>query len=116
MREGKVRLFGKDYPACLSTRLLVKIQEKTGKSFAEGINELLSTNNIDGMFWLLSEMLEAGKKYHDLVGDQTAEPPTREELLDLVGFDDYSALAEAIYGAATTTATADVDVESDEKN
>lgn len=116
MREGKVKLFGKEYPACLSTRLMMKISEKTGKGFAEGINDLLTTDNIDGMFWLLAEMLEAGKKYHDLVGDNTPEPPSKEVLMDLIGMDDYSPLAEAIYDAATTTAAADVDVESDEKN
>ena len=116
MREGKVKLFGKEYPACLSTRLMVKIQEKTEKSFAQGINELLSTANIDGMFWLLSEMLIAGKKYHDLIGENTPEPPSRDELLDLIGFDDYKALSEAIYEAATNTAEADVDVEADGKN
>lgn len=116
MREGKVRLFGKEYPACLSTRLMVKIAEKTDKPFAEGIDELLSTNNIDGMFWLLAEMLEAGKKYHDLIGEQTPEPPSKDALLDLIGLDDYTALSEAIYDAAMTTAAADVDVETDEKN
>lgn len=116
MREGKVKLFGKEYPACLSTRLMVKISEKTGKPFAQGINDLLSTDNIEGMFWLLAGMLEAGKKYHDLIGESTPEPPSEDTLMDMIGMDDYSVLAEAIYDAAMTTAAADVDVETDEKN
>lgn len=116
MREGTVKLFGKEYPACLSTRVMIKIGEKTGKGFAEGIDDLLSVQNVDGMFWLLSEMLAAGKKYHDLLGEATPEPPNQDTLMDLIGMDDYGVLAEAIYDAAMTTATADVDIETDEKN
>lgn len=116
MREGNVKVLGKMYPACLSTRLMIKIAEKTGKPFAQGINDLLSTDNVEGMFWLLAEMLAAGKKYHDLIGENTPDPPSEDALMDLIGLDDYSPLTDAIYDAAMTTAAADVDVETDEKN
>lgn len=116
MREGKVKLLGKEYPACLSTRLMAKIVDKTGKSFVEGINDLLTPNNIEGMFWLLAEMLDAGKRYHQLLGDETPTPPNHDTLMDLIGIDDYSALTAAIYDAATASSAADVDVETDGKN
>lgn len=116
MTVAKIKLLGKEYPACLSTEVMINIQDKTEKAFTEGINELLSMDNIDGMFWLLAEMLEAGKKYYDLIGKDAPEPPNREALKALTGFDDYQALVDSIYSAATTTTAADVDVETDEKN
>lgn len=116
MKEGRINILGKEYPACLSTRMMIKVTEKTGKPFQEGIAELLDTNNIDGMFWVLSEMLEAGKRYHDLIGDKTPQPPTLDTLLDSVGLDSFNDLSDAIFKAAVSTSTADVEIEADEKN
>lgn len=116
MKEGKIKLFGTEYPACLSIRMMDKISEKTGKPFQEGIAELLDSNNYKGMMWVLAEMLEAGKRHHDLIGDKTPTPPTMDYLLDALGLTDFSDLSEAIYKAAVDTATADVEIETDEKN
>lgn len=113
MREGKVKILGKEYPACLSTRTMMNITSKTGKPFAAGINELLSSDDIEGMFWLLGEMLKAGKKYHDLIGDNTPDPPSADDLMDTIGFSEYNELARAIYQAATDSSEAEVDTVDD---
>lgn len=117
MTDAKIRVFEKDYPACISTRLMVKVQQKTGKSFSEGLNDLLSGDNVEGMFWMLREMLIAGKQYRALLGEESPEVPTEDYMLDMLGLDDYRALAESIYNVALNTSKADVDIEdADEKN
>jgi len=113
---GKIRVLGKDYKACLSTRIIIHIKEKTGKDFEQGINELLGQGDMDGLFWLLAEMLKAGKRYADLTGEDAPEPPCYDDLIDLIGLDEYSGLVKTIVDTATDTGTPDVVVETDPKN
>lgn len=116
MRMGKIKVLGKEYKACLSTRIIINIKEKTGKEFESGINELLGKGDMAGLFWLMAEMLKAGKKYADLIGEEAPEPPCYDDLIDLVGLDEYQGLVQTIIDTATDTGTPDVIVEPDPKN
>lgn len=116
MRMGKIKVLGQEYKACLSTRIILHIEEKTGKGFEAGINELLGKGDMAGLFWLMAEMLKAGKTYADLTGEPAPEPPCYDDLIDLVGVDEYQGLVQTIIDTATDTGTPDVVVEGDSKN
>lgn len=112
MRQGRINIAGVDYPACISTRVIINAKERTGKEYPESIVELVDNNNLEGQFWVLAQMLMAGKRYLERIGETSPEPPTEDELLDLIGLDDFKALANTIIEIATDTATPDVIVDS----
>lgn len=112
MRQGTMPIAGVKYPACISARVIINAKERTGKEFPESIADLVDNNNIEGQFWLLAQMLKAGKLYLELIGETSPEPPTEDELLDLIGLDDFQKLANTIIGIANDTSTPDVIVES----
>lgn len=116
MRMGRIKVCGVEYPACLSTRVILNIKDRTGKEFDTGINELLGNGDLGGLFWLMAQMLKAGKKYMELTGETTPEPPSEEDLVDLVGIDEYAGLVKVITDTASGTGTPDVILEDDGKN
>lgn len=116
MRVGQININGTKYPACLSTRVIMNIKEKTGKDFEAGINEILNAGNFEGLFWLMSQMLTAGARYNRLVGLEALEPPAEEDLLDLIGVDDYDKLTDTVLNAVVETSEPEVVLEDDGKN
>lgn len=116
MRMGKIKVGGKDYNACISTRVIIEIEERTGKTFDAGMSELLGNGNTADVFWVMAEMLKAGKRYADLIGEKAPEPLGYDELIDFVGPDEYGGLVQTILDTATGTSSPDVTVEDDSKN
>lgn len=116
MKLGRITINNVQYPACLSTRVIIAIKNKTEKNFEEGINEILNGSNFENLFWLMSQMLDAGKRYSKLIGVESPEPPEEDGLLDLLGVDDYGKLLDTVTAAVIDTAEPEVAVESDEKN
>ena len=68
------------------------------------------------MFWLMAEMLKAGKRYMELIGEETPTPPSEDDLLDLIGVNEYADLVKVITDTATETGTPEITLEDDSKN
>lgn len=113
MRTATVKIGGKEFEACVSTALLIKLEERTGKSGTEAMKEMLTGENIRiaDVFWLINEMLQAGFRYQKLQGEDPAQPPALEDLQDLVGVDEYKQLFAGINAAVRSGTTPEVTVE-----
>lgn len=98
MRTTKINIRGTEYTACFSTRVVVDLEERFG-DITKGLERIMSEKKVSEMFWLLSRMLNAGKKYCDLEGVEAPEPPTEDQLLDLVGIDEYETMFSGIADA-----------------
>lgn len=117
MTVGRITVCGQEYPACLSSRVIINIKKRSGEAdFIKGINAILGDGDVEGMFWLLAEMLTAGKRYMKLIGEDTPEPPCEDDLLDLIGINEYGALVKVITDTATETGTPEITLEGDSKN
>ncbi len=60
------------------------------------LKKISEENSLKEMFWLLSEMLKAGVRYAKLEGLETPEPPGYEQLIDIVGIDEYQSMFSAV--------------------
>lgn len=94
MRTAKVKIKDKVYLTCFSTRVAVRCEERAGSIDTE--LSKISDGSLSEIFWLLSELLQAGAKYAAENGIEQDTPPTYDELLDSVGIDDYSTIFTAI--------------------
>lgn len=90
------------YIACFSTRVVLALEQRGGDADKE-LQRILSENKISDMFWLLYMMLDAGRRY--ALADGMEAPPeiSYDDLLDLVGMDDY----DSMFAHLTSTIAAD---------
>ena len=116
MKLGYITINNVKYPACLSTRVIIAIKNKTGQDFETGINAILNGSDFENLFWLMAQMFDAGKRYCRLVGVDSPEPLEEDELLDLLGVDDYSKLLDTVTAAVVETAEPEVVLEDNSKN
>lgn len=113
MRTVDFDINGKKYPLCFSTRVLCNVTEKFGgldKMSAAMVSEDLSVK-LETMLWALGEMLKAGKKYCDLMGEKANDPPKSEDLADLFGIDDLKDISPKIYEAITSGTKREVEAD-----
>lgn len=102
MKTTIIKVNGVEYPAVFSTRVLTNMEEKTGKPFEQAMTEIMQENSISTMFWLVDQLLQAGYKYTKAQGDAGVKiPPSYDDLLDIVGVDDYSELFSQATGSMT---------------
>ncbi len=97
MRTTKIELNGTTYSLCLSTRVMMSLEDRAG-SFSDFMGNL---GRIDNKIFLLSELLRAGYLTDKAAGLNPPEPPDQEALLDSTSFDDYEAINQAISAAIT---------------
>lgn len=106
MRTGKVKIRGKDYITCFSTRVLLALEEREGNS-DKALQQILSNGKVTDMFWLLAQMIDAGDRYAKIEGLDNPGTLTFDEIIDSIGVDDYEtmfdALAEAVKRGSTPT-------------
>lgn len=114
MRISHVCIKGQEYPICFSTRVVISCEERAGGIDAE-LKKISEENSLKEMFWLLSEMLKAGVRYAKLEGLETPEPPGYEQLIDIVGIDEYQSMFSAVVDATTKGMQRKIEVE-EEKN
>ena len=67
MRTGKITIGGKDYITCLSTRVLVALEERGGDADQE-LARIMQGRKLGDLFWLLAQMIDAGDRYAKLEG------------------------------------------------
>lgn len=99
MRTKKLKLMGKEYTLCCSTRCMMAMEERSG-SFSSFLDELLKGQMPDKLF-ALEQLLQAGYVYDTHEGLNPPAPPTMDEIMDCTALDDYPAINEAVYGAIT---------------
>ena len=108
-----VKLGGKEYPIIFSAWVIDQIQEKSDDVEAE-LSRILDSSKVKDMLWLLSLFLRGGYEGAKILGKETPEPPTFEQLMFLTSVTDFASIGKAIR-EAVGTGEPDVKLE-DEKN
>ena len=79
------------YKACFSTRVLLALEARGGDPEKE-LQRILENRSVSEMFWLLHQMLDAGRRYCIIEGVEPPPEISYDDLLDLVGMDDYGSM------------------------
>lgn len=95
MKTGKITINGKEYITCLSTRVLIALEERGGNADKE-LSRIMKDAKLSDLFWLLAQMIDAGDRYAKLEGIENPGSITLEHLMDAMGPDDYEKLTEAM--------------------
>lgn len=112
MKLIEVPIGNQTYYARFSTRILVALedrnQDKGGPGDAQAeLNAIMASGKMSALFWLLAQMLEAGRRAAELEGMTPPPAITYEELLDKTGLEDYDQMftlvSQAIYTDSKTT-------------
>lgn len=109
MRTGKITVNGQDYITCLSTRVLVALEERGGDADKE-LARIMQGRKLGDLFWLLAQMIDAGDRYAKLEGIDNPGTLSLDALMDSMGPDDYEvmtgALADTVKAGTTPTVEA----------
>ncbi len=111
-KVGVVTIGGKKYFACLSTRVLVALEDRNGRTTDEELNDIFAKGKIRDLFWLLAEMLKAGYKYAKKMGEECPEPPSLEDLLDETLVTDYKEMFAQLKNAVQESSKPDVELDT----
>lgn len=106
MRTGTIRINDKDYTICMSTRVLMGLEEK-GLSLEAVFAD--TTHQITNIFMLLHLMMDAGYRWALMNGEDADEPPTLDELMDSTAVDQYQ---DIVAGITATLAESGRNVEA----
>ena len=98
MRVSKIKINNKEYPACFSTRVAFACEERSGSVAKEldKVSKESQAGKLKELFWLIYELLKAGKKYSELEGIETEPLISYEDMLDSVGVSDYKYLVSSV--------------------
>lgn len=109
MRTGKITVNGQDYITCLSTRVLVALEERGGDADKE-LARIMQGRKLGDLFWLLAQMIDAGDRYAKLEGIDNPGTLSLDALMDSMGPDDYEvmtgAMADTVKAGTTPTVEA----------
>lgn len=115
-KVGTIKINGVDYKVCLSTSVLMALEDRNGRTTDEELNAILSSTSVKDLFWLLDKMLQAGYKYAVKLGDTgVPEPPTFEDLVDCTLVSDYKTMFSDLKNAVAESSKPDVEIQN-EKN
>lgn len=112
MKLGYAKIDGKEYPICLNLRVLKNLQDRTGNSLMDELKSYNENFDVGKFSLLLNDMLNAGYKQAVRLGIETSEPPCLDDLIDLIGVDDFG----SIFAAVGEVAKAKPDIETVSKN
>ena len=115
MKTVNVKIDGQEYPLCLSTRVMVALEGRAragGRDLSGELQAIMADGSVSGAFWLLAQMLKAGRRAAQMEdGPEPLEPPDYDELIDLVAVGEYAeifrALREAVEAGMATTVQAE---------
>lgn len=105
MRTGKVKINDKEYTLCLSTRVLMGLEER-GLSLESVFAD--TSHQVTNIFTLLSLMIDAGHRWAVMNGEESAGTITLDEIADSVDIEQYQGIVESI----TRTISAERNVEA----
>ena len=106
MKTSTLTIRGTEYPYCFSTRVLLALEErgkreKPVKSATEMLSSIMENEALSDAFWLLHQLMVAGNRYAKLEGLDAPEVFSLDDMIDLVGVEDYPAMFAAIGKAVT---------------
>ena len=108
MRTGKITVNGQDYITCLSTRVLVALEERGGDADKE-LARIMQGRKLGDLFWLLAQMIDAGDRYAKLEGIDNPGTLSLDALMDSMGPDDYEVMTGAMEDTVKAGATPTVE-------
>lgn len=113
MRTEKMQINGRDYPLCFSTRVVCRVAERYGDldGMYRAVQEDDIAKRLEAVTWVLGEMLAAGQRYAQLIGEDAPAPPSADDLLDLFGADDLGAMIQALADTVRAGQTREVEAE-----
>lgn len=76
-------------------------REKPVKSATEMLSSIMENEALSDAFWLLHQLMVAGNRYAKLEGLDAPEVFSLDDMIDLVGVEDYPAMFAAIGKAVT---------------
>lgn len=98
MKTGKIEILGREHTLCFSTRVTSSCIDKFGS--LEAMFDALGDDNLgaalENALWMLAKMLDAGRRYAKFAWDREEKAVSLDELLDLYGLDDLTALSLAL--------------------
>lgn len=109
------RICGEERVLCYSLRVTKAVTERFGTGgIREKLKESSTAETLDAVIWMLTLMMQAGKKYADKNGISCPDAPTEDDMLDEYGLDDL----EELYGTFSDTMAAgsEQSVEAEPKN
>lgn len=112
MKTGTITLQGKQYITALSTRVMVHIQDRSGRTVTEELQHIIDDTDIKDLFWFINEMLVAGDVYATKEHIEHNTPPSFDDLLDLVGVDEYSTMFNSLAETIKNGMSADLEAQS----
>ncbi len=98
MRTGIVTINEKQYLVCFSTRVMLALEERGGDADQE-LKKILDEHKMSSTFWLLAQMIDAGDRYAKLEGMDNPGTLSFDQLVDLVGIDEYDTMFRSVWDA-----------------
>lgn len=102
MKTVEVEVLGRTYPAMVSLRVMSAIEEREGKTFNKAIVEMMRNAKTKDLIWLMRQLMMAGVTYARQEGEAIEDPPTEDEMLDLMDADGLLKLTDSLTAALTT--------------
>ena len=107
-------ILGADRVLCYSLRVTKGVAERFGGS--GGMREQLTADDpaktMDAAIWLLTALLQAGKRYADNNGIQCPPAPSEDDMLDNYDINDLMEIQKAINDAMAAGSQQDVEAEA----
>lgn len=111
MTIKNVTINGKDYPAIVSNRVLIALEESETNMTA--VIEDISKGSMKRFFWLLALMLDAGYRWAKIEDPDTAvAPPSIEDIWDSTGINEFSDMSGQLLECITASMSRTVEVEN----
>ena len=97
------RICGEERVLCYSLRVTKAVTERFGSGgIREKLKESSTAETLDAVIWMLTLMMQAGKKYADMNDIPCPPAPSEDDMLDQYGLDDL----EELYGTFSDTMAA----------
>lgn len=106
MRSGKITVNGHEYVICMSTRVLMGLEEK-GLTLESVFAD--EKHQITNIFTLLALMIDAGDRWSKMNGEESPGTITLDELMDSTAVDQYQ---DIVAGITSTLAESGRNVEA----
>ena len=93
MRSGKITINDKEYAICMSTRVLMGLEERgltLDSVFAD------DSKRVTNIFTLLALMIDAGRRWCVANGEDDPGALTLDELMDSTAVDQYQDIVQSI--------------------
>ena len=114
MRTATIKLNGKEYLMCFSTRVVRACTERYGdiNKIGEALKDAEPLKALDESLWMLSAMMDGGARYAKLNNIENPTAPTLDELYDICDMSDLADLKIKIQETITDGAKPSVAIES----